>query len=73
MAKFTKNRHPKFRPDLTDYRIYVELLAEKLNEGALFKMSMTDVVKILIEQKMEEVLPDVVVNKKRNIYQTLKF
>lgn len=62
-----------FRPDLSDYRIYVELLADKLNEDALFKMSMTDAIKILIEQKMDEFLPDVVVNKKRKIYQRLEF
>lgn len=62
-----------FRPDLTDYRIYVELLLDRLNQEALFKMSMTDVIKILIEQKMAEVLPDVVVDKKRRVYQVLEF
>ena len=64
---------PAFRPDLTDYRVYVELLLDRLNEEALFKMSMTDVVKILIEQKMAELLPDVVVDKKRRVYQRLDF
>ncbi len=64
---------PKFRPDLTDYRLYVELLVDRLNDDALYKMSMTDVVKMLIEQKMAKVLPDIVVNKKRNVYQTLEF
>jgi len=62
-----------FRPDLTDYRIYVELLAEILNEDASYRMNLTDVVKILIEQKMAELLPDVVVSKKRTVYQTLGF
>jgi len=62
-----------FRPDLTDYRIYVELLVDELNKEALFKMNLTDVVKILIEQKMAERLPDVVVNKKRTVYQILEF
>lgn len=62
-----------FRPDLSDYRIYVEMLTDKLNEDALFKMSMTDAIKILIEQKMDEFLPDIIVNKKRKIYQRLEF
>jgi hypothetical protein len=64
---------PVFRPDLTEYRVYIELLADRLNQDALFKMSLTDVVKILVEQKMAEILPDVVVNKKRKIYQRLEF
>lgn len=64
---------PKFRPDLSEYRIYVELLAEKLNEQALYRMNMTDVIKILIEQKMAEVAPDIVINKKRIVYQRLDF
>lgn len=64
---------PVLRPDLTEYRVYVELLADRLNEDALKKMSLTDVVKILIEQKMADILPDVIVNKKRTIYQRLGF
>jgi len=64
---------PKFRPDLTEYRIYVEFLADKLNEQSLYKMSLTDVVKILIEKKVEELLPDIVVKRNRKVYQRLKF
>lgn len=64
---------PNFRPDLTDYRIYVELLADILNEDAVYKMSLTDVCKILIEQKIAELLPDIVINKKRKIYQSIPF
>jgi len=63
----------KFRPDLTDYRIYVELLGDILNQDAVYKMSLTDVVKILIEQKMAEVVPDVVVKKDRKVYQIISF
>ena len=62
-----------FGPDLSDYRIYVELLVDELNKEALFRMNLTDVIKILIEQKMAERLPDVVVNKKRTVYQILEF
>lgn len=62
-----------FRPDLTDYEYYVELLADKLNEESLFKMSKTDAVKIAIEKALQNLVPDVVVNKKRKIYQILEF
>lgn len=64
---------PKFRPDLTEYRVYVEMLRDELNADALFVMSMTDVVKILIERAVSEYYPDVEVNRVRKIYQTLPF
>lgn len=62
-----------FRPDLSNYEQYVEILTEKLNEDALFKMSKTDAVKIAIEKALQSLVPDVVINKKRKIYQTLNF
>lgn len=62
-----------FRPDLSDYELYVELLAEKLNEEALLRMSKTDAVKIAIEKALQHLVPDVVVNKKRKMYQVLEF
>ena len=62
-----------YRPDLTDYEALIEILTDKLNEQALFKMSKTDAVKIAIEKALEKVVPDVVINKKRTIYQTLNF
>jgi hypothetical protein len=64
---------PEFRPQLTDYRVYVELLADRLNEDALYRMSLTDVVKILIEQKMAELVPDVKIVRKRRKYIKLDF
>lgn len=64
---------PEFRPDLTDYRIYIELLADKLNQEALYRMSLTDIIKILIEQKISEVLPDVIINKTRKRYIKLDY
>jgi hypothetical protein len=64
---------PEFRPQLTDYRVYVELLADRLNEDALYRMSLTDVVKILIEQKMVELVPDVKIVRKRRKYIRLDF
>ena len=62
-----------YRPDLTDYEPYISLLAEKLNEEALFKMSKTDAVKIAIEKALQNLVPEVVINKTRKIYQTLNF
>lgn len=64
---------PQTRIDLTDYRLYLELLRDKLNEDGVFKMSLTDVVKILIEQKMSAILPNVIVNKTRKRYIQINF
>jgi hypothetical protein len=62
-------RHPAFfRPDLTDYRLYVDALVDKLNENGYYKMSRTDAVKIAIEQAAEKVLPGVRLDKKRKKY-----
>lgn len=62
-----------FRPDLTDYEGYIQILTDKLNEESLLKMSKTDAVKIAIEKALQNLVPDVVVNKKRKIYQCLEF
>ena len=64
---------PTFRPDLTEYRVYVEMLQDRLNEESLLKMSMTDVVKILIERAVSEYYPDVEIKRIRKIYQKLDF
>ena len=64
---------PAFRPDLTEYRVYVEMLQDRLNEESLLKMSMTDVVKILIERAVSEYYPDVEIKRIRKIYQKLDF
>jgi ribosomal protein L23 len=62
-----------FRPVLTEYSVYIELLQDKLNAESLVKMSKTDVVKILIEQAIERNFPDVEIKRVRNIYRTLPF
>jgi hypothetical protein len=67
------NKHPILRPDITEYRPYVELLQDTLNEEALFKMSMKDVILILIEQAVSKLHPDVEVNRTRKAYQILEF
>ncbi len=61
-----------FRPNLTEYLPYIEALTDKLNEESVLKMSRTDAVKIAIELACKNVLPDVRVDKKRKLYQTLK-
>lgn len=59
---------PKTRIDLTDYRVYLDALVNRLNEDAFYKMSMTDVVKLLVEKAMKNYCPDVIVNPKRKKY-----
>jgi hypothetical protein len=63
----------KFRPDLSEYEIYIMALVDKLNENAVFKMSKTDAVKMAIEKAVKTILPDVVIKPKRKRYETLKF
>jgi hypothetical protein len=62
-----------YRPDLTDYEPYIGILADKLNENAVNKMSKTDAVKIAIERALETICPDCVINRKRKKYVTLEF
>ena len=63
----------KFRPDLTDYEIYVMALVDRLNEDSVFKMSKTDAVKFAIEKAVKNVLPDVVIKPKRKRYIKIPF
>ena len=62
-----------FRPDLSDYLPYVQALADRLNADALYKMSLTDVVKICVERSMGNYAPDVKVVKTRRKYERLNF
>ena len=43
---------PTTRPDLTDYRVYIDVLLDKLNENSVYKMSIEDLMKLLIEKAM---------------------
>jgi hypothetical protein len=61
------------RIDLTDYREYIQALRDRLNEDGAYKMSMTDAVKICIEQAAERLMPDVKVNKTRKRYIKIPF
>lgn len=64
---------PLLRIDLTDYRPYIELLRDRLNEDGAFKMSLTDVVKIAIEGAMQRMVPDVVITRTRKKYIEIPF
>lgn len=63
----------KFRPDLTEYELYVLALVDKLNEDSAFKMSKTDAVKFAIEKAVKNVLPDVEIKPKRKRYIKIPF
>lgn len=61
----------KTRPNLSDYRIYIDVLLERLNQDSVYKMSVTDLIKLLIEKAMKEYCPDVVIKPKRKRYITI--
>lgn len=61
------------RIDLTDYRPFIEVLRDTLNKDGLYKMSLTDAMKIAIERSVEKVSPDVKIEKTRKKYVRLKF
>ena len=61
------------RIDLTDYRPYIEALTDALNERGVYRMSLTDAVKIAIEKAVERLLPDVEVKKTRKKYIEINF
>ncbi len=62
----------EWRPDLTGYEIYAEMLLDKISDG-LHSMSVTDIPKILIEQAIEKNFPSVKDKKKRKIYERLDY
>jgi hypothetical protein len=64
---------PITRPDLTDYRVYIDVLLDKLNEDSVHKMSIEDLMKLLIEKAMKNYCPDVVVVPNRKRYETWPF
>lgn len=60
------------RIDMTDYRVYIDVLRDRLNEDSVYKMSMEDLMKLLVEKAMKEYCPDVVIVPNRKRYVTLK-
>lgn len=65
MRQITTQYRPETRPNLTDYCIYIDVLLERLNRDSVYKMSVTDLIKLLIEKAMKEYCPDVVIKPKR--------
>lgn len=63
---------PQTRIDLTDYRIYIDVLLDRLNENIVNKMTMEDLLKMLIEKAMKNYCPDVIVVSKRKRYITIE-
>ena len=61
------------RVDLTSYRPIIMALVDRLNQDGVYKMSMTDAVKIAIEKAAENILPDVKINRTRKKYIEIKF
>lgn len=64
---------PITRPDLTDYRVYIDVLLDRLNQDSVYRMSIEDLMKLLIEKAMKEYCPDVVIKPKRKKYIRLDF
>ena len=64
---------PVTRPDLTDYRVYIDVLLERLNDDSVYKLSIEDLMKLLIEKAMKNYCPDVVIKPKRKRHETWKF
>lgn len=58
----------KLRPDLTEYRVYIETLLDRLNQDSVYRMSVTDLLKLLVEKAMKEYCPDIVIVPKRKRY-----
>jgi len=62
----------EWRPELTGYKIYAEMLLDTMSDG-LHKMSVTDIPKILMEQAIEKNFPTIKVKKRRKIYEKLDY
>ena len=64
---------PKTRIDMTDYRVYIDVLLDELNKDSVWKLSMEDLLKIFVEQAMKKYCPDVVICPNRRRFETWKF
>lgn len=62
-----KEEKPQTRIDLTDYRVYLDVLLSRMNEESAYRM-MTDLIKLLIEKAMKNYCPDVIINPSRTPY-----
>ena len=64
---------PKTRIDMTDYRVYIDVLIDRLNDESFYKMSMEDLMKLLVEKAMKVYCPDVVIIPNRKRFERLTF
>ena len=55
----------EFRPDLTSYRVYVEMLRGGVNESGWNNLSLTDIVKACIEEVLAKKVPDIKIHRTR--------
>ena len=63
-----------WRPELNGYEEYAQILCDDMNKNdPLKKMTVTDVLKILLEEKIAEKHPEVEVVKRRRIYRVLDY
>ena len=62
----------EWRPELTGYKVYAKILLDKM-DNSLNTMTVTDVVKILIEQAIEKNHPNIKVTKRRKIYEKIDY
>jgi len=62
----------EWRPDLTGYEVYADMLLDTMQDG-FHKMSVTDVVKILIEQAVEKKYPSIKITKRRKVYEKMNY
>ena len=60
-----REKHPEFRPDLSDYRVYVEALRDGVNEDGWNHLSLTDVVKACIEDVLAKKVPGMRIKRTR--------
>ena len=67
-----KKTEEVWRPELTGYKPYAEMLLGKMDDS-LNSMTITDVVKILIEKAVEKEFPAVRITKRRKIYSKLDY
>jgi len=68
-----KSVAPQTRIEMTDYRVYIDVLLEELNRDSVWKISMEDMFKIFVEQAMNKYCPNVVIYPNRKRFETWKF
>lgn len=55
----------KFRPDLTSYRVYIEMLRDGVNESGWNNLTLTDIVKACVEEVLAKKCPGIKIKRDR--------